>query len=190
MRDGAKTRERICEAALALFASKGVDGATVRDIAQAVGVSEGALYRHFRSKEEIARDIFATRYAALARDVLEIGIGEGGLESRIGALTRRFTTLFDEEPALFAFLLVNQHQHLGEVSGAAAENPVEALRAVFEEAIRRGEIEPDDPDLLAAMALGLVVQPAVFSIYKRLPAPLGRYAPQITRALMATLRPT
>ena len=96
MRDGAKTRERICEAALALFASKGVDGATVRDIAQAVGVSEGALYRHFRSKEEIARDIFATRYAALARDVLEIGMGEGGLESRVGALTRRFTTLFDD----------------------------------------------------------------------------------------------
>ncbi|WP_460448075.1 TetR/AcrR family transcriptional regulator [Alsobacter sp. SYSU BS001988] len=190
MRDGAKTRERICAEALALFARKGVDGSTVRDIAQAVGVSEGALYRHFRSKEDIAREIFATRYAALARDVLEIGMSRDGLEARIGALARRFTGLFDEEPALFAFLLVNQHQHLGEVSGAAAENPVEALRAVFAEAMARREIAPGDADLLAAMALGLVVQPAVFRIYGRLTGSLGQHAPQITRALMATLRPT
>jgi AcrR family transcriptional regulator len=44
-------RARIREAALTLFAAKGIDGATIRDIAQAAGVSSGLLRHHFGSKE-------------------------------------------------------------------------------------------------------------------------------------------
>ncbi len=188
VRDGARTRERIGAEALRLFAEQGVDGTTVRDIARAVGVAEGALYRHFRSKEEIARAIFSEHYAALARDVLSIGRSDLSLPERVAGLVRRFTALFDEDPALFAFLLVNQHRHLGEVSPAPEENPVAALREVFAQAQSRGEIGPGDPDLLAAMALGLVVQPAVFRIYDRLKEPLGTVAPAITTAVLAVLQ--
>jgi AcrR family transcriptional regulator len=50
---GRRTRERILAAALALFARQGYAGSSVRDIAEAVGVTKAALYYHFRSKEEI-----------------------------------------------------------------------------------------------------------------------------------------
>lgn len=44
-------RARIRDAAIALFTERGVDGATIRDIAQAAGVSSGLLRHHFGSKE-------------------------------------------------------------------------------------------------------------------------------------------
>ncbi|WP_127499940.1 TetR/AcrR family transcriptional regulator [Actinoplanes solisilvae] len=44
-------RARIRDAAIKLFAERGVDGATVRDIAQEAGVSSGLLRHHFGSKE-------------------------------------------------------------------------------------------------------------------------------------------
>jgi AcrR family transcriptional regulator len=44
-------RARIRQAAIVLFADKGIEGATVRDIAQAAGVSSGLLRHHFGSKE-------------------------------------------------------------------------------------------------------------------------------------------
>jgi AcrR family transcriptional regulator len=44
-----KTREDILSAALDLFAEQGFAGTSVRQIAQAVGVAESALYYHFRS---------------------------------------------------------------------------------------------------------------------------------------------
>lgn len=188
MRDGSRTRERIGAEALALFAEKGVDGTSVRDIAQAVGVAEGALYRHFRSKDEIAREIFLTHYAALAQDVLALGRTQEPFPARIGALVRRFTGLFDESPALFAFLLVNQHRHLGTVPAEPEANPVAAIGLILSEAMERGEIAPGHPALLAAMALGLVVQPAVFRIYGRLQGPLDALAPAITEAALAVLR--
>jgi len=44
-------RARIRDAAIALFAERGIEGATIRDIAQAAGVSSGLLRHHFGSKE-------------------------------------------------------------------------------------------------------------------------------------------
>jgi AcrR family transcriptional regulator len=44
-------RARIRDAAIRLFAERGIDGTTVRDITQAAGVSPGLLRHHFGSKE-------------------------------------------------------------------------------------------------------------------------------------------
>src|SRR6266542_759545 len=46
-------RARIRDAALRLFAERGVDGATIRDIAKAAGVSAGLVRHHFGSKEAL-----------------------------------------------------------------------------------------------------------------------------------------
>ena len=58
MRDGTRTRARIETEALRLFATKGIDATSVRDIAGAVGVAEGALYRHFPGKGTLSRTLF------------------------------------------------------------------------------------------------------------------------------------
>jgi len=47
------TRDKILNAALEVFAGKGLHGATVVEIANAAGITGGALYRYFDSKEEI-----------------------------------------------------------------------------------------------------------------------------------------
>ena len=47
------TRERIVEAARSLFAEKGFDRTTTAEIAREAGISEGTIYRHFKSKKEL-----------------------------------------------------------------------------------------------------------------------------------------
>jgi AcrR family transcriptional regulator len=47
------TRDRILDASLDLFTEHGFDGASLREIAQRVGVTKAALYYHFSSKEDI-----------------------------------------------------------------------------------------------------------------------------------------
>ncbi|MFT5639012.1 MAG: AcrR family transcriptional regulator [Paracoccaceae bacterium] len=51
--DRPETRDRILDAALEVFSERGFDGATVRQIAATVGVSDPALYAHFKGKNEI-----------------------------------------------------------------------------------------------------------------------------------------
>ena len=75
------TRERILDAALDLFSVHGYDGASIRQIARAVGLRESSLYNHFAGKEAIlhalidrhgpassARRLQGARYSAVRRD--------------------------------------------------------------------------------------------------------------------------
>ncbi len=49
----ASTRERILNVALELFTEKGYDGASLREIAESLGVTKAAIYYHFASKDDI-----------------------------------------------------------------------------------------------------------------------------------------
>ena len=51
------TKERILEAALALFAREGYAGVSMADIAGELGITKGALYRHFAGKRDIFESI-------------------------------------------------------------------------------------------------------------------------------------
>ncbi|PRX97776.1 TetR/AcrR family transcriptional regulator [Allonocardiopsis opalescens] len=52
-----ETRERIQAAALELFAAKGVQQTSLREIAERLGVTKPALYYHFASREELVRSL-------------------------------------------------------------------------------------------------------------------------------------
>lgn len=52
-----KRKTEIYEAAIQLFRTKGYAAASMRDIAEAVGIEASSLYSHIKSKEDILRDI-------------------------------------------------------------------------------------------------------------------------------------
>jgi TetR/AcrR family transcriptional regulator, cholesterol catabolism regulator len=56
-----RRREQLIEAALAVFAHKGVDGASVKDIARAAAVTPGLLYHYFDSKEDLVAAVLEER---------------------------------------------------------------------------------------------------------------------------------
>jgi AcrR family transcriptional regulator len=56
--DAGDTKELLLQAALALFADKGYEGTSVRDIARSVGLSESVLYAHFNGKRAIFNAVF------------------------------------------------------------------------------------------------------------------------------------
>jgi AcrR family transcriptional regulator len=53
-----ETRTRIERAALKHFVEQGIAETSIRDIAEAAGLSLGAMYNHFESKEELAWLLF------------------------------------------------------------------------------------------------------------------------------------
>ena len=62
-------REKVERAAVDLFATNGVDGVSIADIAVAAGVSQGALYRHYASKEELAWAMFSSGYLRMGQEL-------------------------------------------------------------------------------------------------------------------------
>ena len=180
-RDGAATKEKILAEALHLFAGKGYDATSIKEISKAVGVADAALYRHFPSKEEIASAVFSRHYSALAKDIAAIATTETRTDRIVDRLVELLCTLFDEEPDVFRFLLIHQHDHLRYVG--QQDNPVEEIVTIMRAGIARGEIAIADASLAAAIALGAAVQPAVFILYGRLAGPLGARREDIGEAV-------
>lgn len=184
-RRGPATRKKILQESLSLFARKGFDATSVRDISQAVGVSDAALYRHFPSKENIAAELFSHHFGALARVIREAGADQTNFPALIEKLTGILCELHDQSPDVFAFILLNQHEHLRFVNDDG--NVVAEIAAIMNAASARGDIAIADGELAAAMALGVAVQPAVFKLYGRLPGPLSDRKAVISRAISAAL---
>jgi AcrR family transcriptional regulator len=62
-----EARKRIVRTALAVFAEEGYHATTMEDVAERVGVSEGALYLYFKSKRELFRAIAESREQQIAQ---------------------------------------------------------------------------------------------------------------------------
>jgi AcrR family transcriptional regulator len=68
---GAARRDQIVKIAARLFGEKGYDGTSLRDIAEASGITKAALYYHFPDKERLYEDVVVTRITALNDAVKE-----------------------------------------------------------------------------------------------------------------------
>jgi AcrR family transcriptional regulator len=178
---GAATRERIERAAAEAFARLGVDGATTRDIAAGARLSEGALYRHFPSKDAIAAALFERIHARLA--ALIDATGGQPLAAAARAIVDGYCAAADDDWTLFRFHLLNTHRFM---PGAAA-NPVAALERRFADAMAAGEIPQREPALLAGLAMGPVHQTALQIAYGRLEGPLSRWRAALADAVIRIL---
>jgi AcrR family transcriptional regulator len=86
------TRGALLAAARALFAERGYAGVATEDIVQRAGVTRGALYHHFRGKD----DVFAAAYEQIERELSErIAAGARGGEDPIQALRTGAATFLD-----------------------------------------------------------------------------------------------
>jgi AcrR family transcriptional regulator len=180
------TRDRIEQAAVRLFVEKGVAETTVKDIARAVGLSEGALYRHFESKDELVWKAFERHYVAFAATLGALAQGEPTARGKIAAMIRGFCRAHDDNPTLFKFLLFVQHGQLAKLE-PGTPTPVEVIRHVLERAIASREIPAQRPDLATALVFGVVLQPVTFAAYGRLPLNLGSMCERLVAAAWAAI---
>jgi AcrR family transcriptional regulator len=182
----ADTPARIEQAAVRLFVEKGVAETTVKDIARAVGLSEGALYRHFESKDELVWKAFERHYVHFATTLQALATSEPTARGKVAAMIRGFCRAHDDNPTLFKFLLFVQHGQLGKLE-PGTPTPVDVMRDVFEKAIASREIPAQRPDLATALVFGVVLQPVTFAAYGRLPLNLGSMCERLIAAAWAAV---
>lgn len=119
------TKDRILDAALVLFNERGTDTVTTNHIAEALEMSPGNLYYHYRNKAEIVRALFgriqaawATNYAVPPASMPSIGMmermvaGNFSIQARYRFYFRDLTLLLNADPELAAAYRANREQGL------------------------------------------------------------------------------
>jgi AcrR family transcriptional regulator len=74
------TKERILDEALKLFAQSGYMGTSMNDIADRMGVTKAALYKHYKSKQEILDSIVEKMNRMDQERVKEYDMPEGNMK--------------------------------------------------------------------------------------------------------------
>jgi len=186
MRDGTPTREKLERKAMELFVVQGVAETTIRDIAEAAGVAEGALYRHYEGRDALILALFQRHYTAFAERLDAVQASQRGARAKLRAMIEECAAVFDTDPVRFQFLLLVQHHSMRRLDPDHA-SPVDIVRKVVAEGMARGEIARRDPDLAAAWIMGLILQPATFKVYGRLPGPMLPLARELADACWRVL---
>ncbi len=167
-------KHKIMSAALSCFAEKGYVGASNKDIAMASGTSEAAMYRHFESKEDLAKSLHLhylnilvermEKVAALPRPTLE----------KLGDIVTLMLETYREETSAFRFVLLNVTEYTWKVP-RKTRYPVDVIETLIAEGQRSGVVREGDSRILASVFLGCILRPILASL-----APRG-FAPDLVK---------
>jgi AcrR family transcriptional regulator len=94
----ARTRARLMDAAVELFARDGFEAASVNEIARRADVANGTFYVHFRDKNEIASQVALAIAGSVTRQLDEAMSGIEDAVERTSMGTRRFIDLVGNAP--------------------------------------------------------------------------------------------
>lgn len=143
---------RIMRAAVRLFTQKGIERTTIKDIARKAGVAEGALYRHFVSKDELASHLFSVNLQRFTERVDARIAATSGSAAKLRAYVAAIFEEYEAEPELFYFLILAEHRELA--PGAAVNHPGKLLEALIRAGQADGEIRQGSFYLLVSLCLG------------------------------------
>jgi AcrR family transcriptional regulator len=177
-------RDRLYEAALALFREQGYEETTVDQISRRAGVAKGTFFNYFPTKDAVLRYMGAREIGRLGAASLS-----GGGTSAVGNLKRflaALATSMERDRALvrliFARGITVPELMCGDAGGFSVQ-PTAAL--LIRRAQHLGEINQAlDPDILAAALNALYLQQLVSWCEAETPYPLGERLTGILDLLM------
>ena len=161
-----KTKRRIFEISMKLFAEKGYDATSIEEITAVVGVAKGTLYYHFSSKEEI--------FTFLIEEGMKL------LQNSIDIKTAKFPNYIDKIKAivLIQIKIVFKYEDLIKILlsqfwGNETRNItckkyilsyISKIEKIVKEGIEKGQIKNGNPQVIASEIYGLICSTLVCKI--------------------------
>ncbi len=146
--------------AIELFSKKGIKATTVKNIAKAAKLTEGAIYKHFSSKEELARLVFEENYNRIICDLKALSDGCEHIESAVDVMVGYYCEQFDNEPEIFTYLLISDHYQF-------SLKPRISLMDYIVEILKKYKVN-GDIKFIANILLGIVVETGRNIIHKNI----------------------
>lgn len=145
----------ILREALRLFARDGLSATSIRDIAKATGLSNPALYKHFKTKDELAIVLFERLYRShLIRLRTEV-MREPDFPARFRAFLRNRLHAYDEQPDAAIFVTDNLMMLWSHMpKDMMGRTMLSLLREIVQLGRSEGTVDPGS-DII--MQLGLVI---------------------------------
>ncbi len=99
-----KRQTQILNSSIGLIAQKGIQGFTIKNLSEKIGISEPALYRHFKSKTDILKTIL-NNFKVVVETISSTHSNAGGSTAdKIATMFIQLLNIFDEQPTLISVM--------------------------------------------------------------------------------------
>jgi AcrR family transcriptional regulator len=152
-----ETRSRILKSAMRLFAKKGFDGTTTKELAEDAGVAEGTLFRHFTNKKAILIEVATQGWIDLLTDLLTEFSEMGSYKAVAEVMKHRMMHMRENVDLLrVCFIEVQFHEDLRDrIQQEVIEKMTDVAEAFFQTAMDQGIYRQINPRLVARVFLGM-----------------------------------
>lgn len=146
-----ETKDYIIDEAYKLFLNCNYDSVSINDISKAIGLTKGALYHHFKNKEELFKAVIE-KYLALPameidyRDISLLSYNELLLDYVKGIINQICHNDKDLVPINYLSLLADSFRHFPDFADKTLgffKGEIDKTKKVFDLAIEKGEIRSD-----------------------------------------------
>lgn len=153
----AETQTRILQAAKKLFARRGYDGTTTRDLAQEAGVAEGTIFRHFENKKAILIEVVTQGWVEILTDLLTEFSEMASYKAIAQVMRKRMLNLHQNADLLrVCFMEAQFHPDLREqIQSEVIIKMTDVAEAFFETAMDQGIYRRMNPRIVAQIFLGM-----------------------------------
>lgn len=159
MSDARPVRDRILEAAAALFAEFGFHGTSIDRIAERASVAKGSVFYHFKSKDKLLVALVEEGFGLIRQAVGEPVPGSGSPSSRIETLMRKHLAMYVEYQHLARVIFHQARRGVSAEARALIDEAQERYRSfvkeLIEAGIAAGELRTMDSDYGATLLMGL-----------------------------------
>jgi len=173
--------------AIHLFVKQGIDGTTIKDIAREAKVAEGALYRHFKSKDELAWHLFSTHLNQFTTELMGKVYPEPTAEKRIRKFVEESFTAFEHDPELYSYLILQEHSELNKYAQSYV-HPGHVTIKIIEDGQKSGEIREGDTYVLSSLFVGGVIRICTVKMYGNIKKDLQSFVAPVADMIWAMLR--
>lgn len=153
-------RQRILEQASHLFSLHGYHGASIRDIAQACGLSNASLYYHFGNKQNLYLEVLGEYIVLVAQKLEQAGEVVGSCRERLARMADAYAQIIVESQGEIQTLLRDLSQFDQEQVRSLLPNTRKRIQltvaAVLEEGVAADEIRPVDTYRTGILLLGMI----------------------------------
>ena len=151
--------ERIMEEATRLFVTRGYHGMSMREIAEAVGVSKAGLYYHFKDKEDLFIAILTTNLNQIDRILTEARATGQMAREQISQIIEAILGQAPHQRAIIR-LASQEMEHLSQTAREQFDQLYQAkfidqLEAILREGATRGELRPINASAATWILLGM-----------------------------------
>ena len=156
------TTEQLIAAARRLFATNGFPATSIQEIVEEAGVTRGAMYHHFTSKEELFEAVFKREQDALGERVRAAAMRRKGAWAQLKAGCDEFLNAA-LDPETQRILMVDAPAVLGttRIQAVDESHSMELLNHVVEKAIREGTLRKRPIMPLVTLLYGALCQAAM-----------------------------